>query len=162
MQRTPLIDSPWQRYSLETHNHGSQTSLSVPNNWRSTVVSKLAQICKSSSSYSTHHRAYNESRSGPVISPAAKERITGLIASAEEQGGKILLDGRGLEVPAYPNGNFVGPTIIEADTNMKCYTYVISSLLPYHSLNFDDKRGNIRTCPCCRESRLTRRCYRDH
>ncbi|KAJ6604498.1 Aldehyde/histidinol dehydrogenase, partial [Mycena vulgaris] len=49
----------------------------------------------------------------PVISPAAKERVTGLIASADEQGGKIWLDGRGIEVP--------GPTIIQADTSMRCY-----------------------------------------
>ncbi|KAJ7225669.1 methylmalonate-semialdehyde dehydrogenase [Mycena pura] len=58
---------------------------------------------------------------GPLISPAAKERVTGLIASADEQGGKIILDGRGIEVSGYPDGNFVGPTIIHADTKMKCY-----------------------------------------
>ncbi|THG98372.1 hypothetical protein EW026_g3793 [Hermanssonia centrifuga] len=58
---------------------------------------------------------------GPVISPASKQRITGLIASAEEQGGKVILDGRGLEVPGYPDGNWVGPTIIEATTDMRCY-----------------------------------------
>jgi acyl-CoA reductase-like NAD-dependent aldehyde dehydrogenase len=45
---------------------------------------------------------------GPVISPAAKARVTGLIASADEQGGKIWLDGRGIEVPGYPDGNFIG------------------------------------------------------
>jgi len=58
---------------------------------------------------------------GPLISPAAKKRVTGLIASAEEEGGKIHLDGRGVVVPSYPNGNFVGPTVIEAVTTMRCY-----------------------------------------
>lgn len=58
---------------------------------------------------------------GPVISPAAKERIIGLISSAEPEGGKIVLDGRDLTVEGYPDGNFVGPTIIEANTTMKCY-----------------------------------------
>lgn len=58
---------------------------------------------------------------GPVISPAAKQRITGLIASAEEEGGVIALDGRGYEVPGYPDGNWVGPTVIEATTTMRCY-----------------------------------------
>ncbi|KAI0076238.1 methylmalonate-semialdehyde dehydrogenase [Panus rudis PR-1116 ss-1] len=58
---------------------------------------------------------------GPVISLAAKKRIEGLIASAEEQGGRILLDGRGLEVPGFPEGNWVGPTIIEATVDMRCY-----------------------------------------
>jgi len=58
---------------------------------------------------------------GPLISPAAKERVTGLIASAEQEGGSIPLDGRGIKVPGYPHGNFVGPTIIEAKTNMRSY-----------------------------------------
>ena len=58
---------------------------------------------------------------GPVISPAAKQRITGLIASAEKEGGIIHLDGRGIQVPGYPDGNWVGPTIIEATTDMQCY-----------------------------------------
>ncbi|EKM61143.1 uncharacterized protein PHACADRAFT_247546 [Phanerochaete carnosa HHB-10118-sp] len=58
---------------------------------------------------------------GPVISTASKARIEGLIASAEEQGGKIVLDGRGHQVPGYPNGNWVGPTIIEATADMRCY-----------------------------------------
>ncbi|KAJ3541972.1 hypothetical protein NM688_g6021 [Phlebia brevispora] len=58
---------------------------------------------------------------GPVISPAAKARITSLIASAEEQGGKILLDGQNIQVPDYPDGNWVGPTIVEATTDMRCY-----------------------------------------
>ncbi|GJE87635.1 CoA-acylating methylmalonate-semialdehyde dehydrogenase [Phanerochaete sordida] len=58
---------------------------------------------------------------GPVISPAAKSRIEGLIASAEEQGGKIVLDGRGHQVSGLPDGNWVGPTIIEATTDMRCY-----------------------------------------
>ena len=62
--------------------------------------------------------------SGPVISPASKDRILGLIGSAEEEGGKIHLDGRHIEVSGYEHGNFIGPTIIEADTRMKCYEYV--------------------------------------
>ena len=51
----------------------------------------------------------------PVISPESKNRITSLIGSAEKEGATILLDGRNVNVPGYPDGNFVGPTII---TNM--------------------------------------------
>lgn len=59
---------------------------------------------------------------GPVISPQSKERIEGLIASAEEEGATILLDGRGFKPAKYPNGNWVGPTIISDVTpDMKCY-----------------------------------------
>lgn len=58
---------------------------------------------------------------GPVISPAAKDRILDAIASAEQEGGKIHLDGRNIKVSGYEHGNFIGPVIIEADTTMKCY-----------------------------------------
>ena len=44
---------------------------------------------------------------GPVISPEAKKRIEDLITSAEEEGATILLDGRGVKPPKYPNGNWV-------------------------------------------------------
>lgn len=72
--------------------------------------------------------------SGPVISPTSKERILGLIASAEQEGGKIHLDGRGIQVEGYEHGNFIGPTVIEANTSMKCYKFVHTSL---HLLNFN-------------------------
>ena len=49
---------------------------------------------------------------GPVISPAAKQRIQGLIQSAVDQGASLPLDGRDITVEEYPDGNFVGPTII--------------------------------------------------
>lgn len=45
---------------------------------------------------------------GPLISPKSKERIEGLIQSAEDGGATILLDGRGIKPEKYPNGNWVG------------------------------------------------------
>ncbi|PSN59557.1 Methylmalonate-semialdehyde dehydrogenase [Corynespora cassiicola Philippines] len=60
---------------------------------------------------------------GPVISPESKKRIEELIASAEAEGATILLDGRGQKPAKYPNGNWVGPTIItNVKPHMKCYT----------------------------------------
>lgn len=44
---------------------------------------------------------------GPVISPQARERIEGLIASAEKEGATIVMDGRGQKPEKYPNGNWV-------------------------------------------------------
>ncbi|KAK0515743.1 hypothetical protein JMJ35_001777 [Cladonia borealis] len=59
---------------------------------------------------------------GPLISPQSKERIEGIIASAEEEGATILLDGRGYKPEKYPNGNWLGPTIISNVTpSMRCY-----------------------------------------
>ncbi|MDB6161797.1 MAG: mmsA [Gammaproteobacteria bacterium] len=48
---------------------------------------------------------------GPVISPAARERINQLIESGKREGATLELDGRGIDVPGYERGNFVGPTI---------------------------------------------------
>ncbi|KAJ9669049.1 aldehyde dehydrogenase (NADP(+)) ald6 [Coniosporium apollinis] len=60
---------------------------------------------------------------GPVISPQAKKRIEDLIQSAEDEGATILLDGRGVKPEKYPNGNFIGPTLIaNVQPHMKCYT----------------------------------------
>jgi len=58
----------------------------------------------------------------PVISPQAKERICSLVQSAVEEGAELLLDGRQASVPEYPQGNFVGPTIITSmNKGMKAY-----------------------------------------
>jgi malonate-semialdehyde dehydrogenase (acetylating)/methylmalonate-semialdehyde dehydrogenase len=63
---------------------------------------------------------------GPVISPESKSRIESLIASAEEEGAQIVLDGRGYAPDKYPSGNFIAPTIITGVTpSMKCYTQEI-------------------------------------
>uniref|UniRef100_A0A0U2T7U0 Probable methylmalonate-semialdehyde/malonate-semialdehyde dehydrogenase [acylating], mitochondrial n=1 Tax=Pseudodiaptomus poplesia TaxID=213370 RepID=A0A0U2T7U0_9MAXI len=59
---------------------------------------------------------------GPVISPEAKKRISDLIQSAVDEGAELLLDGRNAQVAEYPNGNFLGPTIItNMKTNMTAY-----------------------------------------
>jgi malonate-semialdehyde dehydrogenase (acetylating)/methylmalonate-semialdehyde dehydrogenase len=60
---------------------------------------------------------------GPVISPESKKRVEQLIQAGAEDGAKILLDGRGVVVPGYEKGNFVGPTIVHGvDKNNRAYT----------------------------------------
>lgn len=53
---------------------------------------------------------------GPLITPQAKERVCSLIQSGVDEGAKLLLDGRNVQVKGYENGNFVGPTIISSVT----------------------------------------------
>lgn len=48
---------------------------------------------------------------GPLVSPQARQRVEGLIQKGVEEGAELLLDGRGIQVPGYENGNFVGPTV---------------------------------------------------
>ncbi|KAG0150254.1 hypothetical protein CROQUDRAFT_652693 [Cronartium quercuum f. sp. fusiforme G11] len=64
---------------------------------------------------------HEQTEIGPVISPQAKKNIEALIGSAEKEGGKILLDGRNVRVEGHPDGNWVGPTIIQGKPGMSCY-----------------------------------------
>jgi len=50
---------------------------------------------------------------GAVISPEAKQRIERYITEAEQQGAKVLVDGRNAHVPGKENGTYVGPTVID-------------------------------------------------
>ncbi|PLN80040.1 aldehyde dehydrogenase [Aspergillus taichungensis] len=59
---------------------------------------------------------------GPVVTPQSKARIETLIASAEAENATILLDGRGYKPKSYPDGNWVGPTVIsDVRPSMQCY-----------------------------------------
>jgi malonate-semialdehyde dehydrogenase (acetylating)/methylmalonate-semialdehyde dehydrogenase len=62
------------------------------------------------------------SEMGPVVSKAAQDRIVSLIGSAEDQGGRIVVDGRGTRVAGHEEGFFVGPTVVDGvTTDMTAY-----------------------------------------
>ncbi len=59
---------------------------------------------------------------GPVVTPEHKARIEQWITTAEEEGGEIVIDGRGYTLQGHENGFFVGPTLIDHVTpTMKSY-----------------------------------------
>lgn len=59
---------------------------------------------------------------GPMISPEARDRAERIIASSLKQGATAWLDGRGVRVPGYERGNFLGPTLLGGVTpKMDCY-----------------------------------------
>ncbi len=63
------------------------------------------------------------SEMGPVVTAAAKQRIEGLIDSGERAGAKVTVDGRGVRVPGFEDGFFVGPTVIDqVEPSMEVYT----------------------------------------
>lgn len=53
---------------------------------------------------------------GAVISQAAKDRITGLIDSAEAEGAELVVDGRGYTVPGHEGGYWLAPTLLDRVT----------------------------------------------
>lgn len=76
-----------------------------------------------------------------------------MIASCKSEGGNIALDGRGVSVPGYPDGNFVGATILEADTTMECYQYVPHSFAKTSSLMKELRIGKRSLDPSSSSSR---------
>ena len=53
---------------------------------------------------------------GPQITRSARERILGCIERGKAEGARCILDGSGCEVPGYPDGNWVGPTLFAGVT----------------------------------------------
>jgi malonate-semialdehyde dehydrogenase (acetylating)/methylmalonate-semialdehyde dehydrogenase len=50
---------------------------------------------------------------GPVITAAAKARISDLIDIGVREGAKLVVDGRGLKLQGYENGYFLGGTLLD-------------------------------------------------
>ena len=63
------------------------------------------------------------SEMGPLVTGQARQRVTDYIAAGARQGAEVVVDGRGLTVPGYEDGFFVGPTLIDQVTPaMDVYT----------------------------------------
>ena len=66
------------------------------------------------------------SEMGPVVTPAARDRIVGYVGRGEQAGATLVVDGRGLTVPGHEDGFFVGPTLFDhVTTDMDIYTHEI-------------------------------------
>lgn len=82
-------------------------------------IPKLVEIAQS---MIVGYSGDEDTKVGPLIDRSAKEKVTGFIDRAAEEGATLLCDGRDALVPGYPDGNFVGPTIItDVETYMECY-----------------------------------------
>lgn len=77
------------------------------------LVSKMTAGMQSLS-VGEHTNANNDF--GPVITKAHQEKVNGYIASAAEQGAKLVVDGRNPHVEGFENGYFVGATLIDQVT----------------------------------------------
>jgi malonate-semialdehyde dehydrogenase (acetylating)/methylmalonate-semialdehyde dehydrogenase len=50
---------------------------------------------------------------GPLVTPAHKARVEGYIARGVDEGARLLVDGRGCQVPGYEGGFFTGATVFD-------------------------------------------------
>jgi malonate-semialdehyde dehydrogenase (acetylating)/methylmalonate-semialdehyde dehydrogenase len=95
------------------------------------------------------------SQMGPVISQEAKDRIVGLISSAQEEGAKLLLDGR-KDVDHLP-GYFLKPSVIaDVTENMRVAKEEIFGpvVLLAKVKTFDEAIAWINRCPMANTTTL--------
>ncbi|MBL9213923.1 MAG: CoA-acylating methylmalonate-semialdehyde dehydrogenase [Opitutaceae bacterium] len=50
---------------------------------------------------------------GPVITAAHRDRVLQLVAGGEQQGAKVVADGRGVKVAEAPHGFYLGATVVD-------------------------------------------------
>ena len=63
-----------------------------------------------------------DSDMGPLVTGAAKEKVSGLIETGANEGAKLVLDGRDVRVEGHDEGFYVGPTLFdEVRTHMEIY-----------------------------------------
>ncbi|MXP40570.1 CoA-acylating methylmalonate-semialdehyde dehydrogenase [Altererythrobacter soli] len=63
-----------------------------------------------------------EAHYGPVVTAAHKKKVEDWIATAEAEGGELVIDGRGFRLQGHEDGFFVGPTLIDHVTpDMESY-----------------------------------------
>ena len=71
------------------------------------LLKQKAQALKVGCSYDP------ETKLGPVVSAAHKEKVCNWIQKGVDEGATLVLDGRDVVVPGFENGFFVGPTIFD-------------------------------------------------
>ena len=50
---------------------------------------------------------------GPLVTSVHLEKVRGYVDSGVEQGAKLVVDGRGLKVPGFENGFYIGPCLFD-------------------------------------------------
>ena len=55
----------------------------------------------------------NSNDMGPVVTRPQLEKIEGYIAKGVEEGAELVVDGRGLKVPGFENGNYLGASLFD-------------------------------------------------
>lgn len=87
---------------------------------------------------------------GPVVTPAARDRILDYIDQGERAGATLLADGRALRVNGYENGFFIGPTLFDhVSPNMSIYRDEIFGpvLVNVRAGSLDDALAILRANP---------------
>jgi malonate-semialdehyde dehydrogenase (acetylating) / methylmalonate-semialdehyde dehydrogenase len=87
---------------------------------------------------------------GPLVTGAARDKVSGLVETGVNEGAKLVLDGRGVRVEGHPEGFYVGPTLFdEVGTGMEIYKQEIFGpvLIVLRASDIDEAIGMINRNP---------------
>ncbi|MGH2813717.1 MAG: CoA-acylating methylmalonate-semialdehyde dehydrogenase, partial [Actinomycetota bacterium] len=87
---------------------------------------------------------------GPLVTGAARDKVSGLIETGVNEGAKLVLDGRDVRVEDHDEGFYVGPTLFdEVRTHMEIYKQEIFGpvLIVLRVADIDEAIGMINDNP---------------
>jgi malonate-semialdehyde dehydrogenase (acetylating)/methylmalonate-semialdehyde dehydrogenase len=87
---------------------------------------------------------------GPLVTGAARDKVSGLIETGVNEGAKLVLDGRDVRVEDHGEGFYVGPTLFdEVRTHMEIYKQEIFGpvLIVLRVADIDEAIGMINDNP---------------
>ena len=106
-----------------------------------TATSLVAKLKEEMSSLKVGGAQDNNNDFGPLITAEHRDKVVGLITSAERQGAVIVVDGRSPKLAEEDSGFFVGGTLIDqVQSTMSCYRQEIFGpvLCVVHVDNLDE------------------------
>ncbi|HEY2266751.1 MAG TPA: CoA-acylating methylmalonate-semialdehyde dehydrogenase, partial [Streptosporangiaceae bacterium] len=87
---------------------------------------------------------------GPVVTPQARDRVSGYVDRGAQAGATLVVDGRGLTVDGHEDGFFVGPTLFDqVTTDMDIYSDEIFGpvLVVLRAQTFDEALDIVNANP---------------
>jgi len=73
----------------------------------------LDKFSKASSALKVGNGLSSDTQMGPLVTNSAKERVLAYVQKGIEEGGKLMVDGRDVRVNEFPNGFYLGSTILD-------------------------------------------------
>ncbi|MGA2317508.1 MAG: aldehyde dehydrogenase family protein [Thermodesulfobacteriota bacterium] len=121
--RDAILDDIIPNLASSCFGHTSQRCFAVSN---ILIVEEIyekakAMFIEEAKKYRLGYGLDKDATMGPVVSKKALKGILEAVDQAIKDGAKLVLDGRNPQVPKYPKGYFLAPTLFEAEPGMEVF-----------------------------------------
>lgn len=87
--------------------------VAVGNDTADKLIARLTPLIKALRIGPGIHQGADENEMGPVVSAAHQKKVLGYIDKGEQEGAKLVVDGRHVSVPGHEEGYYVGGTLFD-------------------------------------------------